>query len=763
MSRRATLLSTVYLTIGGILTAVGFFASQESVRDLIYIVAAVQVFPTLLVARKLNKLPWSLILLFVAVGLFYAGEQVVSGDGPTYNSPLAVLLAMGGASCLVAALVVLVRKSMPSPSRALIGDAAIVALGSWIVSWALLVQPVAEAQNTSPTGTFLYGLYQPTASVVAFLVVMVVLGRRNRPPALWLIVAALGCNMLGDLLYALMDAGHISTSADRWIMPLYTFGYFSASAAFLHPSFQELSRPQPNPRPDSAGRLVLISVALVAPVIVLALSSPNDTPDRIVRALSAVALACVVTARVALAARANQQARAELLHGAQTDPLTGLPNRSLLLETINDLLRSSWSPDSQPMLFFVDLDRFKNINDSLGHAAGDEVLVTVARRLQQCVPAGATVARLSGDEYVVLDPTSKSEADGDALAEAILTIFREPLPLSQGDVFITASIGVAAISPTTSTSPEDLVRHADTAMYGAKDAGRNCYAKYDESMHQKIAKRLTIETALYRALDRRELRLFHQPIVDWRKGRVAGFEALMRWQQSDGRIVSPAEFIPIAEETGTIVPIGAWALLEALTQLRQWIDEEVCEPDTTMSVNVSPRQLADGNFSAVVLEALARSGVPHENLVLEVTENVMITDPAKALATLDPLCRLGVRVALDDFGTGYSSLSLLQKFPLHQLKMDRTFVQGVAHNDNDERLASIMFNIADELHIELVAEGVETPNQFLKLLSLGFVKFQGFFFSKPVEPDGMRRTVEELGKVKSLLPLQYQLLNNNQN
>ena len=494
---------------------------------------------------------------------------------------------------------------------------------------------------------------------------------------------------------------------------------------------------------------------MAAPVTVLAVTGTASPLDRVVRTALIAVLAAALALRVRRAVHDDRQVRAELLHGAQTDPLTGLPNRHVLLRRLGDLMRGTWNPDHHPTLFYVDLDRFKNINDSLGHSAGDEVLTTVASRLTRTVPASATVARLSSDEYVVLVPDSTSQQESLDLAERLLAVLREPLALSKGDVFVSASVGVAAIDPNTISSPEDLVRHADTAMYRAKDAGRNCVAVYDESMHQRVAHRLAVETALYRAIDRRELRLYHQPIIDLGTSDVVGFEALMRWQQADGTIVSPAEFIPIAEDNGTIVPIGAWALLEALTQLRQWIDEGVCSPTATMSVNVSPRQLADRNFPSVVNEALARSGVPAQLLWLEVTESVMITEPELALATLKRMRSLGVRVALDDFGTGYSSLSLLQKFPLQRIKIDRAFVHGVADNPNDRSLVRTVVAMGRSLGLDLVAEGVESVHQLQVLSDLGCDKAQGYLISHPVPADAMRSTVaalERLGTFPGLRP-----------
>jgi len=747
VKREGALLSWAYIGVGLALTAAGLAASDPAVRDVIYTLAALQVIPSLLLSHHLGFMSWRPITFFSSVGVLYAGERLASGDDPTYQSPLAVLLVLAAVGCMVGGLIALIRSSIHGPTRGIWGDAVIVSLGTWIISWAALVQPITQSTNQQSVGIVLYGLYEPTSSVVLFLAMVLLLSRRQRPPAIWLISIALTFNMAGDLIYALMDAQHIGQWADRIALPMYSAAYFVAAAVGLHPSIREVGRPQPNPKQDSLGRLVVTTLSLLIPVVVLAGTAPNDTTDKIVRFASALVLAAVVTVRVVTAVRSNSRAQAELVRGAQTDPLTGLPNRTVLLERINDLLRGSWGNDIHPTLFFVDLDRFKNINDSLGHAAGDEVLVTVARRLVNAVPPQAVVARLSGDEYVVLDANAKSQGAAMASAERLLAVFREPLALSQGDVFVTASIGVAAISPTSSTTAEDLVRHADTAMYRAKDAGRNCLAVYDESMHERVAHRLAVETALYRALDRRELRLFHQPILDLQSGDVVGFEALMRWQQADGTIVSPAEFIPIAEDTGTIVPIGSWALLEALSQLRKWIDDGVCSPSATMSVNVSPRQLSDTNFPAIVSEALTRSGVSPQLLWLEVTESVMIAEPELALATLRRLRSLGVRVALDDFGTGYSSLSLLQKFPLQRIKIDRAFVHGVADNPNDRSLVRTIVAMGRSLGLDMVAEGVESVHQLQVLSDLGCTKAQGFLISHPVPPDAMRSTVAALERL----------------
>ena len=283
-------------------------------------------------------------------------------------------------------------------------------------------------------------------------------------------------------------------------------------------------------------------------------------------------------------------------------------------------------------------------------------------------------------------------------------------------------------------------------MYRAKDAGRNCIALFDASMLERATQRLTLETALYRALERQELTLVYQPIIDLQLGDVLGFEALMRWEREDGSTSSPAQFIPIAEETGIIVPIGAWALIEALTHLRSWIDAGICPETASMSVNVSPRQLHDPQFVSVVSEALSRTRVLPQQLWLEMTESIMITEPEQALAALRRLNTLGVRIAIDDFGTGYSSLSLLQSFPIQRLKIDRSFISGIADDVSARSIVKTILAMSDALGLDTVAEGVETDKQLEALIDLHCAKAQGYLISHPVAPEQMRNTVISLDK-----------------
>ncbi|MEO6125758.1 MAG: EAL domain-containing protein [Ilumatobacteraceae bacterium] len=628
-----------------------------------------------------------------------------------------------------------------------LADGGIVALGSWLLAWVIMVQPALDNFSVAPGLTLVQSAFQPLGAILLLLLIVVVFADSDRTPALWGASLALVIALVGGLLRALQAAGRIGDIRNlSTVCAIVADGVLFAT--LLHPTMQTLVARQPATRDRPiVGRIIITTAALVIPIIILTATRPAGTTDIIVRTISVGVLSLLVTVRIIQAIRSNREAQLELLRTAQTDSLTGLPNRGLLLDAMNATLRESWKGSGHPTLFFIDLDRFKNINDSFGHAVGDRVLCTIADRLRATVPERATVARISGDEYVVLDPSSPALDDAMGLADRLIAAFREPISLTGGDVFVTASIGVARLEPQSHRNADVLLRHADTAMYQAKEAGRNRVALFDESMHERVAHRLTVETALFRALDRRELKLYYQPILDVTTGEVTGFEALMRWRQGDGTIVSPAEFIPIAEETGTINAIGAWALHEATTQMRTWIDDGVCLPTANMSVNVSPRQLAEPDFPAIVNDALASSGLSSHQLWLEVTEGIMISEPELALATLRRLRSIGVRVALDDFGTGYSSLSLLQKFPLQRIKIDRAFVQGVADNTNDRALVRTIIAMGSSLGLDMVAEGVETVQQLQVLGELGCTKAQGYLISHPMPPDAVRGTVAALQRM----------------
>ncbi len=694
--------------------------------------------------RLARLLPALAVATVVAAGALVLVAAASDSELASWTGHLAILASR---VALIVALGTIVLQRTGRDPLGTISDSLIVGLGAWIVCWITLVRPSLDAAPAEGPAALLSGFWLPTSAVMLCLLATIVFTDTQPTTAVSIFTVAVASIIAGDVLSALDRAGHLDLTRGV-VASGYVLGATLISATLLHPSADTLLERHPSgPSRPIVRRLVATTSSLIVPVTLLGATRSAAAVDQVVLGLSGAALAGAVTWRAALAVHTSNLAQRELLASARTDPLTRLANRPLMVEQITTALHESWQSDRRPTVLFIDLDRFKNINDSLGHAAGDTVLTTVARRLVATVPERASVARIAGDEVVVLDPDTSSVEEATALAERVLTVFREPIPLRHGDLFVTASIGVATASPTASESADELLRHADAAMYRAKAAGRNSLAVFDESMLHHATHRLSTETALYRALERRELRLFHQPIIDVQLGDVVGFEALMRWERSDGVLVPPGEFIPIAEETGTIVAIGSWALLEALTQLRAWLDEGVCGPTASMSVNVSPRQLRDPNFVGIVNEALIRSGVPAAHLWLEVTESVMITEPEQALATLRRVRGLGVRIAIDDFGTGYSSLSLLQRFPIQRIKIDREFVNGLTVDASARSLVRTIVAMGNALGLDTVAEGVETIDQLQMLAKLGCHRAQGYLISHPIPPEAMRSTVHALEHV----------------
>jgi diguanylate cyclase (GGDEF)-like protein len=646
---------------------------------------------------------------------------------------------------IVLALVLsgILRKRLRSDSRNVMADGLIVGLGAWLITWVVLIEPsITSASNTGLTISRAATL--GAAMIVLFVLATLVFSDSTPTPSSTFISISAALLLTGVILRVVSLRDGVSLTNTTVNAPFLLAAVFGVSA-FLHPSVRTLQSPGiTRVSPPLMTRLVTTTASLVAPIITLALTDANGISDRAVRTVSVSILAVMVMARVVQSVRGNSLTQQRLVRSALTDSLTGLPNRVLMLEHIDAALTQSWRTNKQPTVLFIDVDRFKNINDSLGHSTGDRVLTHVASRLLLAVPPHATVARIAGDEFVVLDALTESPTQSVVLAEQILDAFREPMNTNDGDMFITGSIGVAYAPRGMHITADELMRHADTAMYRAKDAGRNCIALFDESMLATVTKRLEVETALYRALERNELHMVHQPIIDINLGVVVGFEALMRWDRAELGTVNPDEFIPIAEETGTIVPLGSWALNDALSQLRVWIDSVVCTPSTTMSVNVSARQLHDPQFVTVVRNALTASRISPDQLILEVTESVMITEPTQALASLQRLNSLGVRIAIDDFGTGYSSLSLLQRFPVHSIKIDRSFVNTIATQQDTRNIVRTIIAMAETLGADIVAEGVEDAQQLAVLASMSCNKAQGYLISKPIEVSDVPRVVREL-------------------
>jgi diguanylate cyclase (GGDEF)-like protein/PAS domain S-box-containing protein len=415
---------------------------------------------------------------------------------------------------------------------------------------------------------------------------------------------------------------------------------------------------------------------------------------------------------------------AQLTYQAFHDPLTGLPNRALFRERV-EYARAARTVNDVHVLF-IDLDRFKTVNDSLGHGPGDDLLVAVARRLAPTLRGDDTLARLGGDEFAVL--TVGVSDGGERVARRILDALRGPFAIGGGEVTVSASIGVAYGSETA----EDLLRDADVAMYGAKSAGRNRYEIFDPSMHSADRNRLRLESDLVHAIERHQLRVLYQPVVQLHSDAVVGFEALLRWEHPEFGTISPLDFIPIAEETGMIVPVGRWVLEEACAQASRWQHSHPGPAPLTMAVNVSARQLQEASFVDEVQGALDRHGLAPRTLTLEITESVLLDTSTTIRDRLVELKRTGVRLAIDDFGTGYSSLSYLRQFPIDILKIDRTFTNLIEGPGAVPPLLEGLVFLGRQLGLELVAEGIEIDEQKTQLQRLECRLGQGFLWARPL-------------------------------
>jgi len=427
----------------------------------------------------------------------------------------------------------------------------------------------------------------------------------------------------------------------------------------------------------------------------------------------------------------RRSSEARLRHNALHDALTGLPNRTLFFSQLESATERQKRHDEVHFaVLLLDLDRFKIVNDSLGHLAGDRLLVAAAEKVKRCVRSVDTVARFGGDEFTVLLSDISNINEAVHVTERILAEFTKPVDIDGHEIFSSVSVGVAIATP--DTVPEALLREADTAMYVAKFSGRARYQVFDPSMHRRARNLLTIENELRRALDRGEFELRYQPIVSLSGGEIVGFEALLRWRHSERGLVGPSEFIPIAEDTGLIVPIGRWVLREACTQLMRWRKDGFHRDDLIISVNLSVKQLVQQDFAEEVARIIRETGVSPSFLNLEITESAIIGNPDTALKVLSDLKQLGVRLSTDDFGTGYSSLSYLHRFPISQLKIDRSFICNMNTRGESAEIVRTILTLGRSLGMEVVAEGVENQAQLTLLREFQCELAQGYLFSEPV-------------------------------
>jgi diguanylate cyclase (GGDEF)-like protein/PAS domain S-box-containing protein len=441
------------------------------------------------------------------------------------------------------------------------------------------------------------------------------------------------------------------------------------------------------------------------------------------------ATGAVIVFRDVSAARAVAE---QMAHSAQHDFLTGLPNRMLLNDRVNQAIALAGRHSKKLAVLFLDLDGFKHINDSLGHAIGDKLLQSIAKRLVSCVRRSDTVSRQGGDEFVVLLSEMEHEEDAAISALRILGAVAQAHSIDQHDLHLTASIGVS-VHPDDGLDAETLIKNADTAMYQAKENGRQSYQFFKPAMNVRAVERQSIEESLRRALERKEFSLHYQPKVKLATGEITGAEALLRWTHPTRGLVSPATFIPVAEDCGLILPIGRWVLREACEQARTWLDAGL--PLGTIAVNISSMEVRNNSFLESVFATLSETGLDPKSLELELTESVLMKRAESAASVLKSLRAQGVQIAVDDFGTGYSSLSYLSKFPIDALKIDQSFVRQITTAPDDTTIVTAVISMGRSLKLRVVAEGVETREELEFLRTHQCHEAQGYYFSRPVLPD----------------------------
>lgn len=442
----------------------------------------------------------------------------------------------------------------------------------------------------------------------------------------------------------------------------------------------------------------------------------------------------------------KRQTQEHLLYSTLHDALTGLPNRSLFTERLRHAMRrAARHPEDLFAVLFLDLDRFKDVNDNLGHFAGDELLRAVARRLEACLRPEDTVARLSGDEFAILLESITEASDAGRVAERIEEALSFPINLAGSEVITSASMGIVT-SSMAHDQPEQLLRSADMAMYRAKAAGRARYEMFDRTMHTDALARLQLETDLRRAVELGEFRLHYQPLVSLKTGRITGLEALVRWEHPSRGLVHPGDFIPIAEETGLIVPMGRWVLDEACRRMKEWQESHPRTEPLTIGVNLSAKQFSQPDIVDQIGSAVSASGINPRTLRIEITESAIIDKGTSSANVLQKIRDLGVQIYLDDFGTGYSSLSYLHGLPIDAIKIDRAFVSNMDTDEKNLRLVRTILTLAEIVGVRAEAEGISTAEQLRELRSLNCEQGQGYLFSAPI-------TIEAVHEVLTADPI----------
>ena len=690
------------------------------------VVGVVAAIVGIVVNKPADPLPWVLLAAACAGAAFMFANWYADLTIPTVRrtvGTIAFTLPLG------AALWWLRRQGGPAARRAAL-DSVLVALGAASASWSAFITPVLERTGNLWDAPIVRALSLSFVAAAFMIMIHLAIAHGRSGRSYQLIAAALLVNGAVIVVYLAVLAVNDAEDARLFIaaMPLISALY---AAAALHPSMA-----LPLPGHSGAvvdpfwGRFSVICAVLAAAALASALTAPANDFDRLARLAILCLLFVAVLIRSEYAIGTSEKRQALAREQALHDDLTGLPNRAALYE---DLVPVAGDRRTPCCVMFMDLNDFKLVNDSFGHRVGDELIVLVAARLVSTVGESASVYRYGGDEFVVVswdrdDIRCEAQPGRLRMADSIVAAMREPFELSAGRVFVSTSIGIAVPKSGSVPNVDDLIREADSAMYHVKATGPGGYAMFDDGLRAIAVSELALSNALREAVERDEFELYYQPIVELATGETVAYEALLRWHLK-GRLVEPGEFIGIAESSDLIVGIGEWVIDRACRQLSQW---RMHRPDLRITVNVSARQLRNLDIVETVRTTLDSCGLPGDALWLELTESAFIEDRPTALAALDGLVAMGVRICIDDFGTGYSALGHLLRFPIDVVKIDKSFIRAA---DGDRRmfvLASAIEVLTEALELSSVAEGVETEHQLAQVKAIGCRYAQGWNYGRPM-------------------------------
>jgi diguanylate cyclase (GGDEF)-like protein len=689
----------------------------------------------------------------LAAGLFFqiaaTALRVGSGDGAGL-AWISDAAALAGAACMVLGLTGLLHQHRGARAGDIVFEGVVAASAAGFVMWALFTGP----SGAGPTQTAVLGplLRFLLGWVVLWLGVRLAWLTEDNPPAYRYLIAAFACLLTVDTL-AIGTAFSAGGDPRGRFPALELAAYGLWMAAVLHPSLRSRFEPVCEQSNANQRRLVAFSVGLVllAPAVLSLRVVRGDGLDLPVVLLGSGVLPLLVI--VQLFRQVRGRAGAE--HRAQHDALTGLPNRLLFHDRVDVALAQARRSGSRVAVMYLDLDRFKTINDSLGHAVGNQLLQAVGRRLAASVRESDTVARMGGDEFTLLLPSIGSAADAAAVADSVLRAFTDPFMAGDRELFTSTGIGVA-LFPDDGTDSETLLKHADTAMYRAKVDGPNRCRFFTSDMGVRARVKLSLESSLRHAIEHGKLELHYQPKVELLGRRVVGVEALVRWRHPHLGYIAPSAFIPLAEETGLILPLGEWVMEAACRQAVSWAESGLSA--LPVAVNLSARQFAQNRAEDLIASVLARTGLDPRLLEIEITESVFMDGVRATSESLQRLRSLGVRCSIDDFGTGYSALHYLARMPVDTLKIDRSFVSQIGIDPSEEAIVEAIIALAHSLRMNVIAEGVETEAQASFLRVRGCEQMQGFLFSPALPPENLQhflaghQPAQHLGLVSAVSP-----------